>query len=284
MWRDYGKQVVGGLAAIALQTMLIVGLMLERNRRRVAEAEGRENLMIAARAERQVLAGTLAGAIAHELGQPLASIRCNAEAAEGLLRQGHATTDELLEIVGDIRAADHRASEMLGRHRDMLRSRPIEKRSMDLRSSALESIAILRHEAQSNGITIDPAIDGAPRTITGDPVLLQEVVLNLLRNAIDAVSDMPLERRRITVTIACSDTDATVAVRDFGPGVPSAVLATLFQPFTTTKPEGMGIGLALSQRIAAAHGGTIDVTNNPDGGATFRLTVPIADASAPASA
>ena len=95
---------------------------------------------------------------------------------------------------------------------------------------------------------------------------------------------MPVERRRITVTTACTGTDATVTVRDFGPGVPSAVLATLFQPFTTTKPEGMGIGLALSQRIAAAHGGAIDVTNNPDGGATFRLTVPIADASAPASA
>ena len=74
-----------------------------------------------------------------------------------------------------------------------------------------------------------------------------------------------------------------MAVRDFGPGVPSAVLATLFQPFTTTKADGMGIGLALSQRIAAAHGGTIDVTNNPDGVATFRLTVPIAGASAPVS-
>ena len=246
-------------------------------------SRGTENLMIAARAERQVLAGTLAGAIAHELGQPLASIRYNAEAAEGLLRRGNGDTEELLEIVGDIRAADQRASEMLGRHRDMLRSRPIEKRSMDLRATALESIAILRHEAQSREIAIDPPLDGAPRAIAGDPVLLQEVVLNLLRNAIDAVGQMPRERRRITVTIACSDADASVAVRDSGPGVPSAVFATLFQPFTTTKADGMGIGLALSQRIAAAHGGTIDATNNPDGGATFRLTVPLAGASAPVS-
>ena len=283
LWRDHRKKVVGVLAAIGVQTMLIVGLMLERRRRRVAEAEGLENLMIAARAERQVLAGTLAGAIAHELGQPLASIHCNAEAAEGLLRRGIGGTEELLEIVGDIRAADQRAIEMLGRHRDMLRSRPIERRSMDLRATVLESIAILRNEAQSRAVVIDPPIDGAPRAISGDPVLLQEIVLNLLRNAIDAVAHMPLERRRITVTVACSDSDASVAVRDFGPGVPSAVLATLFQPFTTTKADGMGIGLALSQRIAAAHGGTIDVTNNPDGGATFRLTVPIAGASAPVS-
>jgi signal transduction histidine kinase len=230
-----------------------------------------------------VLAGTLAGAIAHELGQPLASIRYNAETAEGLLRRGNSGTEELLEIVGDIRAADQLASEMLGRHRDMLRSRPIEKQSVDLRATALESIAILRHDAQAREIAIDPPIDGAPRAISGDPVLLQEVVVNLLRNAIDAVAHMPLERRRITVTIVCSDTDASVAVRDSGPGVPSAVLATLFQPFTTTKADGMGIGLALSQRIAAAHGGTIDVTNNPDGGATFRLTVPMAGASAPVS-
>jgi signal transduction histidine kinase len=281
LWRDYGTQVVGVLAAIGVQAMLIVGLIVERSRRRVAEAEGRENLMIAARAERQVLAGTLAGAIAHELGQPLASIRYNAEAAEGLLRRGNAATGELLEIMGDIRAADHRASEMLGRHRDMLRSRPVEKRSMDLRTTALESIAILRHEAHSKDIAIDSPIDGPPRTIAGDPVLLQEVILNLLRNAIDAVAPMPLERRRITVTIACSDTDASVTVRDFGPGVPVAVMATLFQPFTTTKTDGMGIGLALSRRIAAAHGGNIDVTNNQDGGATFRLTVPMTGVSVP---
>jgi signal transduction histidine kinase len=283
LWRDHGMQVLGALAAIGVQTVLIVGLMLERKRRRVAEAEGRENLMIAARAERQVLAGALGGAIAHELGQPLASIRFNAEAAEGLLRRGNAATHELLEIVGDIRAADHRASEMLGRHRDMLRSRPIEKQLVDLRAITLASIAILRHDAQSKEIAIEPPMDGAPPAVAGDPVLLQEVVLNLLRNAIDAVSDIPSERRRIAVTIACSDTDASVAVRDFGHGVPSAVLATLFQPFTTTKPGGMGIGLALSQRIAAAHGGAINVTNNPGGGATFRLSVPRAGASDPAS-
>ena len=119
--------------------------------------------------------------------------------------------------------------------------------------------------------------------IAGDPVLLQEIVLNLLRNAMDAVGHMPVERRRIAVTIARSDTDASVAVRDSGPGVPPAVMATLFQPFTTTKPNGMGIGLALSQRIAAAHGGTVDATNNPDSGATFRLTVPLAGASTPVS-
>jgi two-component system sensor kinase FixL len=94
---------------------------------------------------------------------------------------------------------------------------------------------------------------------------------------------MPIERRRIAVTIARSDTAASVAVRDSGPGVPPAVMATLFQPFTTTKPNGMGIGLALSQRIAAAHDGTVEATNNPDSGATFRLTVPLAGASTPVS-
>jgi signal transduction histidine kinase len=110
-------------------------------------------------------------------------------------------------------------------------------------------------------------------------VLLQEIVLNLLRNAMDAVGPMPPERRRIAVTIACSEWQASVTVRDRGPGVPSAVLATLFQPFTTTKADGMGIGLALSQRIAAAHGGDRRHEQS-DGGATFRLTVPMAGASA----
>ena len=111
--------------------------------------------------------------------------------------------------------------------------------------------------------------------IAGDPVLLQEVVFNLLRNAMDAVGQMPLEQRRIVVTIACSDTDASVTVRDSGPGLPPAVLATLFQPFRTTKSDGMGIGLALSHRIATAHDGTIAASNNADSGATFRLTVPL---------
>jgi signal transduction histidine kinase len=165
----------------------------------------------------------------------------------------------------------------------MLRSRPLELRAVDFRAIVLESIAILRLESRSRDIAIDPPIDGAPAVIAGDLVLLQEIVLNLLRNAMDAVGHMPLERRGVAVTIACSDTEASVAVRDSGPGVPSTVMATLFQPFQTTKPDGMGIGLALSQRIAAAHGGTIDATNNPDGGATFRLTVPLARASTPVS-
>ena len=281
LWRDHGKQVAGVLVAIGAQTMLIVVLMLERGRRRVAEAEGQENLMIAARAERQVLAGTLAGAIAHELNQPLASILCNTEAAEGLLRRGSASNDELLEILRDIRSEDQRASEMLGRHRDMLRSRPLEKRPVDLRAAAIESIAILQQQARSRNITIEPPIDGASPAISGDPVLLQEILVNLLRNAMDAVGPQPLERRRIAVTIGCDDTAASVAVRDYGFGVPADVLARLFQPFTTTKPDGMGIGLALSQRIAAAHGGAIDATNNPDYGATFRLTVPLTGAPAP---
>jgi C4-dicarboxylate-specific signal transduction histidine kinase len=269
--------------AIGAQTVLIVVLMLERGRRRLAEAKGQENLMIAARAERQVLVGTLAGAIAHELNQPLAAILYNAKAAEGLLRRGDGGTEELLEILRDIRTADQHASEMLGRHQDMLRSRPPAMQSVDLRAIVLDSIAILRHESRSRDTAIDPPIDDDPAAIAGDPVLLQEIVLNLLRNAMDAVDHMPVEQRRIAVTIARSDTDASVSVRDSGPGVPPAVMATLFQPFTTTKPNGMGIGLALSQRIAAAHGGTVDAANNPDSGATFRLTVPLAGASTPVS-
>lgn len=283
LWRDHREQVVGASIAIGAQTVLIVVLMLERGRRRLAEAKGQENLMIAARAERQVLVGTLAGAIAHELNQPLAAILYNAKAAEGLLRRGDGGTEELLEILRDIRTADQHASEMLGRHQDMLRSRPPAMQSVDLRAIVLDSIAILRHESRSRDTAIDPPIDDDPAAIAGDPVLLQEIVLNLLRNAMDAVDHMPVEQRRIAVTIARSDTDASVSVRDSGPGVPPAVMATLFQPFTTTKPNGMGIGLALSQRIAAAHGGTVDATNNPDSGATFRLTVPLAGASTPVS-
>jgi C4-dicarboxylate-specific signal transduction histidine kinase len=261
--------------------VLIVVLVLERGRRRVAEAEGRENLLIAARAERQVLAGTLAGAIGHELSQPLGSILHNAAVAEHLVRRGDTGTDELLHILRDIRTEDERASEILGRHRDMLRSRPPEKRAVDLRTIALESIAIVAHDARSSGIVIDPPADGVSPAIAGDTVLLQEVVLNLLRNAIDAVGQMPPDRRHIAVTITSNHADASVVIRDSGPGLPEPVLSTLFQPFRTTKPDGLGIGLALSQRIAAAHGGTIDATNNSDGGATFRVTVPLAGVPEP---
>ncbi len=99
----------------------------------------------------------------------------------------------------------------------------------------------------------------------------------------DAVGEMAPDRRRIVVTIECTTLEARLVLRDHGCGLPPAVLASLFEPFTTTKPDGMGIGLALSQRIAAAHEGTIDGANNPDGGAIFRLTLPLAAASAPAS-
>ena len=196
-----------------------------------------------------------------------------------LIASQRATPETLREILGDIRAADLRATQIIQRHRSMLRSHQFETKPIDILAVVREGIALVAHDTKSKGIEVDAELPPDPCFVVGDPVLLQQVVVNLVMNAMDAMAETPPERRRITFRNEVTSGNVEVSIRDAGIGVPESVDGKLFEPFVTTKPDGMGIGLTISRTIIEAHGGRVAARNNPEGGATFTVELPCAEIS-----
>ena len=155
----------------------------------------------------------------------------------------------------------------------MLRSHQLDRKPIDLHAVIRESLALVAHDLKARQIEAAVDLPSHPCVISGDPVLLQQVLVNLMMNAIDAMAATPPARRHLTITIAVRAADVQVSVRDAGTGLPPEIDGTLFTPFVTTKPHGLGVGLTIVRTIVEAHGGTIDAHNNPDGGATFTVTL-----------
>ena len=273
LWREYRGTVLGATLAMVIQSLLIVGLLYQRRARHRAESESRRNLALAADASRRGTMSALTSSIAHELGQPLSSMIHNAQAARMMIAADRATPDLMGEILSDIESEGVQATQIIDRHRTMLRSHRLEKRPIDLHAVIRESLALVAHDMRSRQMeaTVDPSSN--PCMITGDQVLLQQVLVNLVMNAMDAMAETPPARRRVTIRIEVRAADVDVSVRDAGTGLPAQFDGTLFTPFVTTKAQGLGIGLTIAQTIVEAHGGTIDARNNPEGGATFTVTL-----------
>jgi signal transduction histidine kinase len=269
LWRDYRREVLIIAAAGAMQSVLIAGLLYERRHRHQAELESRRSLALAAHADRRVAMAALSGSIAHELGQPLGAILHNASAAELMLTAEQLPREELREILHDIRADDDRAAQIVQRHRAMLQKHELERRAIDLHAVIRDSLALIAHEVLRRAITLDVRLPDTPCIVSGDRILLQQVIVNLVSNAIDAMAETPTARRRIVVRSQTSAAMVTVSIRDYGSGLPPDVEQRLFEPYFTTKPDGTGIGLTIVRRIIDAHEGTIEARNNSDGGASF---------------
>jgi len=220
----------------------------------------------------------LSGSITHELGQPLTSITNNAHALQLMVTADRATSDNMREILSDIRRQGARAAEIIHRHRAMLRSRPLERQPTELHTVIDESLALLAQDLRTRQVAATVHPPSHVCVIDGDQVLLQQVFVNLVMNAMDAMAEMLPARRRVTIASEASATHVVVSVRDSGPGLPAHMLGNLFTPFATTKPHGLGIGLTIARTIVDAHGGTLDAHNNPEGGATFTVTLRCIDA------
>ena len=274
LWRDYRLETLGVLVVLGAQALLIGGLLYQRRARRRAEVESRRNLAVAADANRRVTMSALTGSIAHELSQPLSSILHNVQAGEMMMTSNRATPAMLHEILADIRLANGRATDIIERHRTLLRSHQLDTRPLDLHAVVRDSMTLLVSDLHKRQIQVDVDLPPAPGVVIGDPVLLQQVVVNVMMNAMDAMADTPAERRRITVSEVVGPGCVKLSVRDEGTGLPVAPGASLFQPFVTTKVDGIGIGLTIVRTIVEAHGGKIDARNNEVGGATFTVTLP----------
>jgi signal transduction histidine kinase len=274
LWAEYKRPVLLAVGLLILQLLLIARLLYERRERKRAEIDSRQNLALAADANRRETISALTTSIGHELGQPLSSIAHNAQALQRMISANGLPPDATGEIVADIQAETTLAKQIVERHRKMLRSHQLHKTPVDLRSVIDESLALVAHDLRARRIEVTRDLSSTPCVIDGDHVLLQQVLVNLVRNAMDALDDTPPARRHIAIRIAITTTDVEVSVHDTGTGLSEEVVGTLFTPFVTTKPLGLGIGLVIAQRIAGAHGGTIGARSNPDGGASFTVTLP----------
>ena len=277
LWSEYKAEVLSAAGALLIQALLIIGLLFERRARRRAEIDSRRNLALAADTSRRETMSVLSGSMAHELGQPLSAMMNNAEALQMMLIANHATPETIGEVVSDIHASGIRAAEIIRRHRTMLRSRQLEKKLVDLQAVVQDTLALVAHDMGERQVEVAVTLPSKSCVINGDPVLLQQVLVNLVMNAMDAMAENPPDRRHITISSEVRGADVEVAVRDTGSGLPEDLIGKLFTPFVTTKPHGLGIGLVIARTIAEAHGGGIVARNNPEGGATFTLTLRLSE-------
>jgi signal transduction histidine kinase len=214
----------------------------------------------------------LSGALAHELRQPLTAILANAQAAQAMLEAGKLEAAELRAILADICADDRRADAIIERARALMKRSRIELQEVSIAAVARDVLALVRVDAIRRGVALETAV---PETmVRADRVQLSQVLLNLVVNAMDAVSAQTMRERRVRIEARPGDHDVVeIAVVDSGAGIPGELLPRIFDSFVTTKPAGLGIGLAVSKAIIEAHGGTVSGENNPGRGATFRFTL-----------
>jgi signal transduction histidine kinase len=276
VWETYRWQLSLIFAVILIEAALIFGLLYEHRRRNIAEVQARQRMAELAHINRYSMAGELTSSIAHEISQPLGSILANAETMELMLKSPLSDMKEIREIVSDIRRDDERASEVIRRLRSLLKKVPFELRTVDLNEVVGETIGFCSGIAVARGVDLSNALAPASLRIKGDRIQLQQVILNLVVNAMDAMAGLPAAARKVTVLTACIDKTAEVSVTDSGSGVPPDKLKDIFEPFVTTKAQGMGMGLSIARTIVEAHRGRIWAESEAGRGAIFRIRLPLA--------
>ena len=251
---------------------------------RQSEADLAQQRTELAHLSRAAMLGELSGSLAHELNQPLAAILSNAQAAQRFLAQNPGDIGEVRAILQDIVDDDKRAGEVIRRLRALLRKEEVEHHPVDLNEIVREVLKLMRSDLVNRNVTVRTQLASGLPTVTGDRVQLQQVLLNLVINGCDAMDAMPGRERRLTLHTSLVGGEVEVSVSDGGSGLKREELDRVFEPFFTTKAGGMGLGLAVCRSIVTAHAGRIWAMHNPDGGTTFRFTVPVGISKAVANA
>ena len=229
-----------------------------------------------AKATKLAMLGELTASIAHEVNQPLGAILSNADTADILLRQENPPLPEILQILTDIRRDDMRASEIIKRVRNMVNKHETRMSRVDLNEVLKDVEDLISHDIRRNGIKIMRELAPDLPPVHADRIQIEQVMMNLVLNAIDALNAVPPNLRWIIIRSSVGLANSVEAsVEDSGPGIKEETLPRIFDSFFTTKDSGMGLGLALSRSIAEAHGGGLAAENNLHGGATLRLILPV---------
>ncbi len=277
VWDLYKGHIIAAAVLMATQSLLLAALLVQRARRQRAEDQARARREELAHAQRVATIGELSASLAHEITQPLTAIATNAHAARRLLASSRAEADELDEALVDIAGDAERAGSIVRRLRALVRKQPGERELVDVNATVTEVTTILRRDIARADVSLQLRLaENLPRVI-GDAVQLQQVVLNLLVNACQAMAgvvDGPRVLRIETAEPKPGSIEITVA--DTGAGVAGPELERMFEPFVSSKAEGLGMGLSINRSIVEAHGGHIVATRNPDRGLTLHVTLPTA--------
>jgi C4-dicarboxylate-specific signal transduction histidine kinase len=260
------------------QATMITWLLVERHRRRRAEVESRRRMLEVMHLSRTAEAGALSASFAHELSQPLGAIMLNIDAAERLLATNPPEVGRLKEVLGDIRQADQHAGEIIQHLGNLLKRRSqIEVQEFDLADAIADALHMVSPEATKRNVSLCANGVQQPLPVLADWVHLQQVVLILVTNAMDALADTAPDARRIDVqTELLGESTVKASVSDCGTGIPEHALSEVFDTFYTTKKQGTGLGLSIARTIVETYGGKIWAENRYGGGAVFRFTLPLA--------
>jgi signal transduction histidine kinase len=273
LWAQYRKPVIMFCAALLLQAILISWLIYEHRRRHLAEVQGHNSISELMQLNRIATAGELSASIAHEINQPLTGISTKASAALKWLRTDRPDLQRLQVTLEQIVEGSHRAADIIKGLRAMFK-KDTQVGLVDINHAILAVLELVRIEFKKSDIDVKTKLTRLP-AVTGDEVQLQQVVLNLIMNAVDAMQ--AVTHRILRVTSALTETGAVhVSIEDTGTGIDPANIDRVFSPLYTTKPSGMGMGLSICQTIIENHGGRLWVEAAAERGSIFRFELPTA--------
>jgi signal transduction histidine kinase len=251
--------------------------VLDITERKQAEEDVRRHREELTHVSRVLSMGELVASLAHEINQPLTAIRTYAQAAQRLLAHDTPDLDEVGKILAGIVAGNRRAEEVIQRIRMLMKNEQFERSRLDVKKFIKEVVSLVRKNAEEHKISLSLDLDAELPPVFGDRVQLQQVVLNLIINGLDAINAAGEDGFRELVVRASEDEPdvVTISVRDSGIGIDEENKDRIFDSFFSTKSMGLGMGLSISRSIIEEHGGRLWVTQNPEQGATFSFTVPI---------
>ena len=275
-WELYRWHITAIFVVLLLQAAVIAWLYLERRRRRGAEADLRQRLLEVMHLNRIAMAGALSASVAHELNQPLGAIRSYAEAASLYLKANPPNIDRVEQILVNILKDDQRAADIIAHLRGLLKRGESEFLEFDLNEVVRETLNIVRSEALKREIEVDAHQFDGSLLVRGDKIHLQQVILNLAMNGLDAMQHCEPGSGRMKIhTTMATDSIAEVSIADSGTGIQNDRLPMIFDAFYTTKQQGTGLGLSIARTIVETYGGKIWAENLAAGGAAFRFTLPL---------
>ena len=254
----------------------LLGINIDITARKQAELEAKQRRDELSHLSRVALVGEMSASIAHELNQPLAGILTNAGAGEFVIDRGDVDLKELRELLADISADARRASDVVRDIRGMIKKEQVTRRPINLNDVVTNAVQIIGSDALLHACELKTSLEATLPIVEVDPVQIQQVLINLILNAFDAMRDTPVSKRRVEImTRENGDGAVRISVRDYGVGISDEMRSRIFEQFFTTKPEGLGMGLAIVRSIVEAHAGTVEAENAEGEGARFHFTLPI---------
>ena len=284
VWEQYRWQIWLAIAIVLIQALLICWLVFERERRkRASEQMGRARIETGQYREslahlvRVHTVGEMSTAIAHEINQPLAAIKNYAYAARSRLRgDTTATSAKAVELLDKIEEQASRAGDVMHSLRAMAKKHESEATQIDVGKLVADAVTLVEMESRNVDVRLETAIAPGLPPVHADAIQIQQVVLNLMRNAVEAMEEARINGSAVKVAVAgAADNEIVVSVADSGPGIAPEDAAHIFDPFYSTKGAGLGVGLSISRAIVEAHGGKLSLAPNPAGGCIFRFTLPV---------